>query len=123
MNRRQLSHTATGGMNTAALTLFLALHLSVRPELLWLLLDDPVQSMDELHVAQFAALLHTLAKRENRQLIIAIHERPLFEYLSLELSPAFVGDRLITFEVSKSSEGSTRYTTNVVGFEPDRVVA
>lgn len=114
---------SAGNLNTAALTLFLALHLSVRPELPWLLLDDPVQSMDELHVAQFAALLRTLAKREGRQLIIAIHERPLFEYLSLELSPAFVGDKLITVEVSKSPEGLTRYTTNVVGFEPDRLVA
>lgn len=114
---------SAGNLNTAALTLFLALHLSVRPELPWLLLDDPVQSMDELHVAQFAALLRTLAKREDRQLIIAVHERPLFEYLSLELSPAFVGDKLITIEVNKSPEGSTRYTTNVVGFEPDRLVA
>ncbi|QKC83508.1 AAA family ATPase [Mesorhizobium sp. NZP2077] len=114
---------SAGNLNTAALTLFLALHLSVKPELPWLLLDDPVQSMDELHVAQFAALLRTLAKREKRQLIIAIHERPLFEYLSLELSPAFVGDKLITVEVSKSPEGSTLYRTNVVGFEPDRLVA
>jgi DNA repair protein SbcC/Rad50 len=114
---------SAGNLNTAALTLFLALHLSVRPELPWLLLDDPVQSMDELHVAQFAALLRTLAKRENRQLIILIHERPLFEYLSLELSPAFVGDKLITVEIGKSPEGSTRYETNVLGFEPDRLVA
>lgn len=114
---------SAGNLNTAALTLFLALHLSVRPELPWLLLDDPVQSMDELHVAQFAALLRTLAKREKRQLIIAIHERPLFEYLSLELAPAFVGDKLITVEVSKSPGGSTSYTTNVIGFEPDRLVA
>ncbi|UVK50964.1 AAA family ATPase [Mesorhizobium sp. AR02] len=114
---------SAGNLNTAALTLFLALHLSVKPELPWLLLDDPVQSMDELHVAQFAALLRTLAKSEKRQLIIAVHERPLFEYLSLELSPAFVGDKLITVELSKSTEGSTLYRTNVVGFEPDRLVA
>ena len=114
---------SAGNLNTAALTLFLALHLSVRPELPWLLLDDPVQSMDELHVAQFAALLRTLTKREDRQLIIAIHERPLFEYLSLELSPAFVGDKLITIELSKSPEGSARYTTNAIGFELDRLVA
>ncbi|RWK29082.1 AAA family ATPase [Mesorhizobium sp.] len=114
---------SAGNLNTAALTLFLALHLSVKPELPWLLLDDPVQSMDELHVAQFAALLRTLAKHEKRQLIIAVHERSLFEYLSLELSPAFAGDKLITVEVSKSPEGSTRYATKVVGFEPDQLVA
>jgi DNA repair protein SbcC/Rad50 len=114
---------SAGNLNTAALTLFLALHLSVKPELPWLVLDDPVQSMDELHIAQFAALLRTIAKREERQIIIAVHERPLFDYLALELSPAFVGDKLITVEVSTSPEGSTRYATNVIGYEPDRLVA
>ncbi len=114
---------SAGNLNTAALTLFLSLHLSVNPDLPWLVLDDPVQSMDELHVAQFAALLRTLAKREDRQVIIAIHERQLFDYLTLELSPAFPGDKLITVEISKSPEGSTEYSTNVLGFEPDRLVA
>ena len=45
---------SAGNLNTAALTLFLALHLSVEEKLPWLVLDDPVQSMDELHIAQFA---------------------------------------------------------------------
>lgn len=114
---------SAGNLNTAALTLFLSLHLSVTPELPWLILDDPVQSMDELHIAQFAALLRTLAKGEDRQIIIAIHERQLFDYLTLELSPAFPGDKLITVEVSKTAERSTQYKTNVLGFEPDRLVA
>src|SRR3546814_19809628 len=65
--------------------LFIALHLSVKPPFPWLVLDDPVQSMDELHIAQFAALLRTLAKVQGRQVIVAVHERPLFEYLALEL--------------------------------------
>lgn len=114
---------SAGNLNTAALTLFLSLHLSVNAELPWLILDDPVQSMDELHIAQFAALLRTLAKGENRQIIIAIHEKQLFDYLTLELSPAFPGDKLITVEVIKTSERSTQYDTQVLGFEPDRLVA
>jgi exonuclease SbcC len=36
---------STGNLNTAALTLFIALHLSMPRELPWLILDDPVQSM------------------------------------------------------------------------------
>jgi exonuclease SbcC len=52
--------------------------------------------MDEVHIAQFAALLRTLSKEHHRQLVIAVHERPLFDYLALELSPAFAGDQLIT---------------------------
>ncbi|MGE3703384.1 MAG: AAA family ATPase, partial [Hyphomicrobiaceae bacterium] len=80
---------SAGNLNTAALTLFLALHLSVGPTLPWLVIDDPVQSMDEVHIAQFAALLRTLSMEHGRQVIIAVHEKPLFDYLSLELSPAF----------------------------------
>ena len=42
---------SAGNLNTAALTLFLALHLSAERKLPWLLLDDPVQSMDEVGMA------------------------------------------------------------------------
>jgi exonuclease SbcC len=92
---------SAGNLNTAALTLFIALHLSVPKELPWLILDDPVQSMDDVHVAHFAALLRTLSKEHGRQVIIAVHERQLYEYLRLELSPAFVGDSLLTLELSR----------------------
>lgn len=98
---------SAGNLNTAALTLFLALHLSLDPELPWLLIDDPVQSMDEVHISQFAALLRTLSKRLGRRVIIAIHERPLYEYLALELSPAFAEDKLITVELGRNASGYT----------------
>ena len=66
------SMLSSGNLNTAALTLFLALHLSVTPTLPWLVLDDPVQSMDEVHIAQLAALFRTLSKVHQRQLIVAV---------------------------------------------------
>jgi exonuclease SbcC len=53
-------------------------------------------------IAQFSALLRTLSKEHGRQILIAIHDRQLFEYLSLEMSPAFDGDRLITVELNQS---------------------
>ncbi|MGA3952005.1 AAA family ATPase [Ralstonia nicotianae] len=92
---------SAGNLNTAALTLFIALHLSVPRELPWLILDDPVQSMDDVHIAQFAALLRTLSKEHSRQVMIAVHDRQLFEYLKLELSPAFPEDSLLTLELSR----------------------
>jgi exonuclease SbcC len=98
---------SAGNLNTAALTLFLALHLSLEPKLPWLLIDDPVQSMDEVHISQFAALLRTLSKRSGRRVVIAIHERPLYEYLALELSPAFAEDKLITVELGRNASGGT----------------
>jgi hypothetical protein len=38
-----------------------------------------------VHIAQFAALLG------DRQVVTAVHERALFDYLTLELSPSFLG--------------------------------
>ena len=45
---------STGNLNTAALTLFIALHLSVPKTLPWLIFDDPVQSMDDMHITHTA---------------------------------------------------------------------
>lgn len=114
---------SAGNLNTAALTLFLALHLSVKPQLPWLIIDDPVQSMDEVHISQFAALLRTLAKEHGRQVIIAVHERPLFDYLCLELSPAFEGDRLITVELGRTASGDSVANTIVRDWKKDLAIA
>jgi exonuclease SbcC len=114
---------SAGNLNTAALTLFLSLHLSVREELPWLVIDDPVQSMDEVHISQFAALLRTLSKSHGRQVILAIHERSLFEYLALELSPAFSDDRLITIELGQAADGKTICNYEPLTWSPDPVFA
>jgi DNA repair protein SbcC/Rad50 len=114
---------SAGNLNTAALTLFLALHLSVKRELPCLLIDDPVQSMDEVHIAQFAALLRTLSKQKERQIIIAVHEKQLFDYLSLELSPTYMDDRLITIELRKTLEGRTTASWLPKVYEVDQAIA
>ncbi len=98
---------SAGNLNTAALTLFIALHLTVAVQLPWLILDDPVQSMDDVHIAHFAALLRTLSKGQKRQVIVAVHDRQLFEYLRLELSPAFAGDSLLSLELSRGTNRDT----------------
>lgn len=112
-----------GNLNTAALTLFLALHLSVPVRMPWLILDDPVQSMDDVHIAQFAALLRSLSKGMNRQVVVAVHERALFDYLSLELSPAFPGDSLITVEITRNFDGETVAKPRAFTFEDDHAIA
>lgn len=111
---------SAGNLNTAALTLFLALHLSVEDRFPCLIIDDPVQSMDEVHIAQMAALLRTLSRQHGRQIIVAVHEKPLFDYLALELTPAFGEERLITVELGASSEGVTFYRHQVIGYSPDK---
>ena len=114
---------SAGNLNTAALTLFLALHLSTEPRLPWLMLDDPVQSMDEVHVSQFAALLRTLSKEHGRRIMISVHEQPLFEYLALELSPAQLGDSLATVKLSRSPDGASIAQTEFLTYEEDTALA
>lgn len=113
---------SAGNLNTAAVSLFLALHLAVQPVVPCLVFDDPVQAMDEVHVAQFAGLIRVLAKQHHRQVVIAVHERELFDYLALELSPAYDGDELITIELGERAtdedEGIIRHT-----WTPDPAVA
>lgn len=114
---------STGNLNTAALSLFIALHLAVKPLLPCLVFDDPIQSMDEVHIAQFAGLLRVLSKRHGRQVVIAVHERELFEYLALELSPAFKGDELITVELGLDSEGSPIHHSTRLSWADDAALA
>ncbi|QFG67341.1 AAA family ATPase [Ornithinimicrobium pratense] len=113
---------SAGNLNTAALSLFLALHLAVDPVIPCLVFDDPVQAMDEVHVAQFAGLIRMLAKQHERQVIVAVHERELFDYLTLELSPAYEGDELLTIELGERAleqdHGITRHL-----WTPDPAIA
>lgn len=112
--------SAAGNLDTAALTLFLALHLSVANRLPCLIIDDPFQSVDEVHIAQLAALLRTLSRQPGRQIVIAVHEKPLFDYLALELSPASPEDRLITVELGTAADGHTVPHVHVIPFTPDK---
>jgi len=110
---------SAGNLNTAALTLFIALHLSVPKELPWLILDDPVQSMDDVHIAHFSALLRTLSKEHERQVMIAVHDRQLFEYLRLELSPAFPDDSLLTLELSRGARRDSVCVSNRYSYKEE----
>ncbi|MCY4557177.1 MAG: AAA family ATPase [Chloroflexi bacterium] len=109
---------SAGNLNTAALTLFLSLHLNAEPILPWLVIDDPVQSMDEIHTSQFAALVRTLTRRGGRQVIIAVHERALFDYLALELAPASRNDRLNTVQLFKEMGEDTVIRQGTKVWEP-----
>lgn len=93
-----------GNTNTAALSLFIALHLSAPRQLPWLVLDDPVQSMDDIHVANFATIMRQLAFSHRRQVVIAVHQRELFDYLALELSPAASDETLVKIALDRFAD-------------------
>lgn len=92
-----------GNTNSAALALFMALHLSAPPELPWLIFDDPVQSMDDIHVANFATIVRQLAFVHGRQVVIAVHQPELFDYLALELAPSARAHSLVRVTLDRGS--------------------
>lgn len=93
-----------GNLNTAALSLFLALHLIEPLKHRVLVFDDPVQNTDDVKAVQFAGLLRAIVLEANRQLVIAVHERPLFEYLCLELGPTRPDESLIAIDLSRDPQ-------------------
>ena len=114
-----LSH---GNLNTAALSLFVALHFAVSSRLPWLVFDDPVQSMDELHVSNFASMVKQLTRQNGRQVLIAVHERELFDYLALELTPASAGEEVLTVELERTY-GKTVITWDRLQFSEDTALS
>lgn len=77
---------STSQANIAALSYFLAMGWSAGDRSLpFVLLDDPVQSMDDVNVLGFADLCRHL--RTSRQLIISTHERRFAGLLERKLAP------------------------------------
>lgn len=89
---------STSQANIVALSYFIAMSLSSGDRgLPFLLLDDPVQSMDDVNVLGFADLCRHLQSR--RQLIVSTHERRFAGLLERKLAPRTEGasTRLIRF--------------------------
>ena len=79
--------------------------------------------MDDIHVAQFSALLRSFARDLGRQVVVAVHERSLFEYLSLELAPARVGEALVTIELAREPSQDTQTHVQRIEYRPDPLEA
>ena len=78
--------------NIVALSCFLAMSLGAGERgLPFILLDDPVQSMDDINVLGFADLFRFL--RAERQLVVSTHDRRLANLLRRKLAPRDARDR------------------------------
>ena len=80
--------------NIAALSYFLAMSLGAgRRGLPFVLLDDPLQSMDDVNVLGFADLCRFV--RSQRQLIVSTHDRRFANLLHRKLAPRREDDRTL----------------------------
>ena len=77
---------STSQGNVAALSAFLAMNITAGARALpFILLDDPIQSMDNVNVLAFSDLCRHLRKR--RQLIVSTHFEPFGRLLARKLAP------------------------------------
>ncbi len=94
-----------GELNACALAFFLALATTQSRHLGLLLLDDPVQSMDEIHIEEFANVLKSIKDLLAWQVIVAIHEESLFNYLKRVLYPSEPDQSLIAYRLTSIQDG------------------
>jgi hypothetical protein len=85
-------------LNVAALSYFLALGWAAGSEAVpFVLLDDPLQSLDDVNALGFADLCRHI--RQYRQLVISTHDPRLASLLERKLAPREVGEatRVVEF--------------------------
>ena len=111
-------------MNVLAISVFLALNLGIPTlPLKVAILDDPLQSLDDLNLLGLIDLLKRM--REMRQLMIATHDSRFASLLERKLRPVSDSQRTILVELSGwSSEGPMTNQYDIMGDSaPIRIAA
>ncbi|MEO9237364.1 MAG: AAA family ATPase [Jatrophihabitantaceae bacterium] len=83
--------------NIAAISYLMALNLAASVGAPVLLLDDPLQAMDDVNVLGFADLCRHV--RRQRQLFVSTHEKRFAVLLERKLAPRHPSDRTISIEL------------------------
>jgi len=97
-------------MNAVAVSVFLALNLLRATDgFSWILLDDPIQNMDDYNVLGFVDLLR--AVRGARQLVVSTHDDQLGELLQRKLRPTSLGQRTLVHHFEAGDEQGPRVLT------------
>lgn len=105
--------------NIVVLSAFLALGWAAGPSgLPFVLLDDPLQAMDDVNVLGFADLARHL--RRERQLVLATHESRFAGLLERKLSGRYPGEDLIVHEFVGWSRSGPEIETRVVPIAEDQ---
>ncbi|HWM63267.1 MAG TPA: AAA family ATPase [Solirubrobacterales bacterium] len=93
-------------LNSLAICLFLALNLESRSGLSTAILDDPVQSLDDVNLLSLADVLRTV--RSKRQVIVSTHDEILAELLIRKLRPLRSEDATVVVTIDQWGESGPR---------------
>lgn len=109
-------------LNAFAVALFLAFNLELpNVPLRALLLDDPLQSLDDINLLGLVDVLRRA--REHRQLFISTHDERFSELLARKLRPVASSDRTIVIELDGWSRQGPTLTVRDVAVMPSWRIA
>lgn len=93
-------------LNSLAICLFLALNLERDTPLKTAILDDPVQSLDDVNLLSLADVLRTV--RGRRQVVVSTHDETLAELLVRKLRPLRGADSTMVVTLDQWSDAGPR---------------
>lgn len=88
--------------NALGVLLFLGMHLAqAQRSLPFVILDDPMQSLDDVHILGLVDVLQAMA--EHRQLMVTTHDAALYNLLTRKMRPLRQGSRVVGYRFSAYS--------------------
>jgi DNA repair protein SbcC/Rad50 len=107
-----------GELNSCAMAFFLSLATTNPQSLGFLLLDDPVQNMDEIHIEEFGNILKFIKDQLGWQLIIGLHDESIYQYLKRQLYPSKGQQSLAAYTLEMGASGTELSEDVVNRFDP-----
>jgi DNA repair exonuclease SbcCD ATPase subunit len=103
-------------LNALAICLFLALNMEDQSSFATVLMDDPVQSMDDLTILSLADVLRAI--RDRRQVILTTHEIVLAQVLLRKLRPLSEGQENLFLKLSRWTRSGPRLDVERRAWDP-----
>lgn len=104
-------------LNALAVSVFLALNIGVsRPPLNVAMLDDPLQSLDDVNLLGLVDLFRRA--RGRRQLLVSTHDPRFGNLLSRKLRPTPQGGRTLVIELDGWSREGPSVTIRAISSDP-----
>jgi DNA repair exonuclease SbcCD ATPase subunit len=108
---------STSQANALAVALFLAFNLGLRPTTLTsVVLDDPLQNLDDLHLLGLVDLLRRLAS--SRQVIVTTHDVSFASLLTRKLRPIGEGERLGLIRITNWDRSGPDMVHDIIERDP-----
>jgi len=99
-------------LNVLAVSIFLAIHTKQTWSTLdTILMDDPIQNMDDLNILSYIDLIHRICK--DKQIIISTHDDNIYRLMQRKLCPVN-GEKLICYEYTSLGSGGPEIKTHYI---------